>query len=47
MNYLHNLKLIVFVFSKWQVVFWAAWNSFSSSKLLALSGETQPPKSVR
>ena len=32
------IKLIVFALSKWQVVFWAAWNSFSCSKWLALSG---------
>jgi hypothetical protein len=36
------IKLIVFALSKWQVVFWAAWNSFSCSKWLALSGGKSP-----
>jgi len=43
---MHNLKLIVFALSKWQVVFWDAWNSFSISKWLALSGKKAPPKLV-
>ena len=44
--YAQSIMLITFAFGKWQVVFWAAWNSFSSSKWLALSGEAHPPKSV-